>query len=311
MHYHLKIKSVFLSMAILVASSILLLVTGCQTGPKYPVGTEVDRYLLSKAHLPDYVPGEYFVYDDGTAALVTEISDGLVTWSYNNDATSKGYPNFIIPDLTWTSANRSSHGLTTAPPDLLWPLAAGKRGQFDFQQTISHKDGSAPDILSRSWTCAVEGTTRVTVPAGAFDTIVIACNRYSSASGSWRATRTFYYAPALNHYVIQEDRHHRRQDTRRELVDYGFNSTVLPEKDQIKLNQTLQSALTRNKDGRVSYWTSQSGDISAMLVPVRSYTSPDGQSCRDYHSIYSVKGRVRENAREVCRQPDGSWQRVE
>jgi hypothetical protein len=311
MYIRLKSVRIPLDMTIWVVLSILFVITGCQTGPKYSVDIEADRYLLTKAHRPDYAPGEYFVYDDGTSALVTGVSKGLVSWKHNNGATSKGYPNFIIPDLSWTSANRTSEGRTSAPPDLLWPLGPGKRGQFDFQQTISHKDGSPPDTVSRRWTCTVEGTATVSVPAGEFDTIVIACNRYSSTSGSWRATRRYYYAPALNHYVIREEQHHRRQDTRRELVNYGFNSTVLPRQDQIKLNQTLQAALTRNKDGRASHWTSRSGDISAMLVPVRSYTGPDGQSCRDYHSIYSVKGRVSDNAREVCRQPDGSWQRVD
>lgn len=306
-----KNERILPSMTVLVASGILLLVTGCQTGPKYPVVTGADRSLLSKAHLPDFAPGEYYVYDDGTSVLVAAVSDGLVTWQHDNGTTSKGYPNFIIPDLSWTSANRSSEGRTSAPPDLMWPLAAGKRGQFDFEQTIAHKDGSAPEQLSRSWTCRVEGTTIVTVPAGRFDTVVVACNRYSGTSGSWRATRTFYYAPAVGHYVIREDRHQSRPDTRRELVAYGFNSTVLPQKDQKRLNQTLQSALTKNKDGQTAVWTSQSGDISAMLVPIRSYAGSDGKACREYRSVYSVKGRIRQHTREVCRQPDGSWQRME
>lgn len=310
MHSRRKIERLLLATTVLVVSGILLLVTGCQTGPKYPVGAETDRYLLSKANLPDYAPGEYFVYDDGTSVLVAAVSDGLVTWQHDNGTISKGYPNFIIPDLSWASANRSSEARTSAPPELMWPLAAGKRGQFDFEQTITHKDRSAPEQLSRNWTCSVEGTTSVTVPAGRFDTIVVACNRYSKTSGAWRATRTFYYAPAVGHYVIRENRYRSRPDTRRELVAYGFNSTVLPSKDQMKLNKTLQAALTKNKDGQTAIWTSQSGDISAMLVPIRSYAGPDGKSCREYRSVYSVQGRIRQNSREVCRQPSGQWQRV-
>ncbi|MDJ0665978.1 MAG: hypothetical protein QNJ61_01830 [Desulfobacterales bacterium] len=301
----------FPGLAVMVMLSLLLFVAGCQTSGRYPIPTETDQDLLAKTRLPDYVPGEYFVYDDGTSVLVTSVSDGMVTWKHHNGVTSNGYPNFIIPDLTWSSANRSSVGRTAARPDLLWPPTAGKREQFVFSQTITHKDGRTTEQIDRNWTCTVEGTTRVAVPAGEFNAIVMACSRFSTTSGSWQATRRFYYAPEVGHYVIREDRHRRRANTRRELVAHGFNSTVLPQRDQAKLNQTLQSALSKNRDGRASFWRSKSGDISAMLVPVTSYTGSGNQSCREYRSVYSVRGRIREHGRDVCRQTDGSWQRVD
>ena len=196
--------------AVLAICVLLLSTTGCQTTPTYVAGSAADRYLMERASLPDYVPGEYFVYDDGTSSLVTAVSDGQVTWKHHNGATSKGYPNFIIPDLTWDSANRSSIGQSSAAPDLLWPPSPGKRGEFTFDQTITNKDGSPPDQVSRRWTCTVEGTARMTVPAGQFDTVVMACSRYSATSGAWRATRRFFYAPEIGHYVIREDRHRSR-----------------------------------------------------------------------------------------------------
>jgi hypothetical protein len=304
-------RAQFPCLAAMVLLSLLLFLAGCQTSGRNPLQTEADQVLLSRTRLPDYVPGEYFVYDDGTSLLVTSVSDGMVTWKHHNGVTSKGYPNFIIPDLIWSSANRSSAGHTAAQPDLLWPLTVGKREQFTFSQTITHKDGRAPEQIDRDWACTVEGTTRVAVPAGEFNTIVIACSRFSTTSGSWRATRRFHYAPEVGHYVIREDRHRRRANTRRELVALGFNSTVLPQRDQVKLNQTLRSALSKNRDGRASFWRSKSGDISAMLVPVTSYTGSGNQSCREYRSVYSVRGRIREHGRDVCRQTDGSWQRVD
>ena len=151
----------------------------------------------------------------------------------------------------------------------------------------------------------------VTVPAGTFDTYVIVCKRYSTSSNSWRATRKYYYAPELGHYVIRDDTFRSRSDRTRRLVAYGFNSTFLPEQEQINLNRRLQDALSRNPDGIASTWKSKPGDITAMLVPVNSYTASNGEECRDYYSIYSVKGRIRKNARSVCKQPEGSWQRVD
>jgi hypothetical protein len=256
---------------------------------------------------PNYAVGEYFTFDDGTTAMVTEISGELVTWEYNNGTVSKRYRNFIIPALTWTSAKKHSKAKTTAPADLLWPLAVGKKGQYDFRQTISKHDGTEATRLSRSWSCTVEGTKRVSVAAGTFDTYVITCRRYSDTSHKWRATRRFYYAPHLG----REDKYRSRPGKKRELVSYGFNSTVLPKQDQIELNRSLQEALNNNADGMASTWISRTGEVSTVLTPVSSFTGINGDECRDYHSVYSVKGRVRKNVRKVCRQPDGHWQRVE
>lgn len=307
----IRIQRTDATIAVLAATIVILFFTGCQTLPGHITENDDARPLIAKAGLPDYVPGEYFVYNDGTSVLVMAASKDQVIWKYSNGAESKGYPNFIIPELTWTSDNRSSNGRTTAPPDLLWPLALGKRAEFTFDQTIISKDGSPPVQLSRRWDCTVEGAARVSVPAGRFDTVAIGCSRYSTSSGSWRATRRFYYAPEIGHYVLREDKRRGRLDTRRELVAYGFNSTMLPAGEQVELNQTLQAALTKNKDGRAAFWRSQSGDLAAMLVPFRSFKGPAGKSCREYRSIYSVHGRTGQHTRNVCRQPDGQWQRVE
>lgn len=91
---------------------------------------------------------------------VTSVSDGQVTWKHHNGATSKGFSNFIIPALTWTSDNRSSTGRTSAPPKLLWPLALGKRGAFTFDRTITNKtatvkpDNSFSTACGARWCCA-------------------------------------------------------------------------------------------------------------------------------------------------------------
>ena len=98
-----------------------------------------------------------------------------------------------------------------------------------------------------------------------------------------------------------------------ELVYFGLKQcqNLYPEQEQINLNGKLQDVLSKNPDGIASTWKSKPGDITAMLVPVNSYTGSSGAECRDYYSIYSVKGRIRKNARSVCKQPEGRWQRVD
>ena len=298
-------------LAILITVVLIIVTGGCQTGQQSMIKTDSDMLELSEAALPNYSVGEYFAFDDGTTAVVTAVSNGQVTWGYNNGATSTGYRNFILPALTWTSANRHSKATSTAPADLLWPLATGNQGQYATHQVISKNDRIESTELSRKWACAVEGTKRVSVPAGTFDTYVIVCRRYSSTDNSWRATRRYYYAPELGYYVVREDKFRSRSDSTRKLVTYGFNSTFLPKQEQINLNRKLQNTLSKNPDGIASTWKSKPGDITAMLVPVNSYTGINGTECRDYYSVYSVKGRILKNDRSVCRLPDGQWQRVD
>lgn len=296
--------------AILIAVGLIIVIGGCQTGKQSMTNTYSDDLELSEAALPKYSVGEFFAFDDGTTSVVTAVSNEQVGWRYNNGATSTGYRNFILPALLWKSASSRSEATSNAPADMLWPLATGNRGQYQSYQAITRDDQAGSTQLSRQWYCSVEGAKRVSVPAGSFDTYVIACERYSSTSHSWRATRRYYYAPDLGHYVIREDKYRNRPGRTRQLVAYGFNSTFLPKQDQISLNRMLQETLSNNPDGVVSTWTSKPGDITAKLVPVSSYAGSNGRQCRDYQSVYSVKGRVHKNERSVCRQPEGRWQRV-
>ena len=297
--------------AILFTVGVFIVTNGCQTGQHSMTNTYSDNIYVSEAPLPAYSVGEYFSYDDGTASVVTSVSDERVSWRYNNGAISTGYRNFFLPPLSWKSENSNSNGTSTAPVDMLWPLATGNRGEYESHQVISKNDRMESTEFSRKWVCEVEGTIRVSVPAGAFDTYEIVCKRYSISNNSWRATRKYNYAPDLGHYVIREDTFRNRPKRTRKLVAYGFNSTFLPKQDQKNLNRQLQKTLSNNPDGFASTWKNKPGDVTAMLVPVSSYNDPNGAQCRDYYSVYSVQGRIRKNIRSVCKAPSGHWQRIE
>jgi len=296
--------------AILVAVGLIGMALGCQTGNQPKANIHSGDLGLPAAALPEYAVGEYFAFDDGRSAVVTAVSDQQVTWRHNNGATSTGYRNFILPVSAWKRNGSRGNATSNAPADMLWPLATGNRGQYQSRQVITRNDQAGATQLSRQWYCSVEGTQRVSVPAGSFDTYVIACERYSSTSYSWRATRRYFYAPDLGHYVIREDLYRSRPGRTRRLVAYGFNSTFLPKQDQVSLNRMLQQTLSNNPDGVASTWTSKPGNLTAKLVPVNSYASSNGSQCRDYYSLYSFKGRVHKNERRVCRQPEGRWQRI-
>lgn len=294
--------------------SALLTVTGCaqsdlmgktETGPAYLAGP-----ALPLEDLPNYTVGEAFVFDDGRTDTVIERSGEKVTWRDDRGIIRYKYRNFMIPDIGWQNNTRRSTSKTTAQPGMLWPLSPGNDVRFEFLQIVDANDGSSHNEYAQSWQCSVESTETIDVPAGTFSVFKIPCHRYTQGTSNWRQTRTHYYAPSVKHYVKRTDVYRSRPSRNRELVSYGFNSTVLAESDQRSLNQTLQAALNTNADGIPAQWNSGNGTLTAKLTPLRTYRGANGVECREYSSSYNVQGRQRTNYRNVCRKADGLWQRV-
>ncbi|MES9961932.1 MAG: hypothetical protein ABW116_00170 [Candidatus Sedimenticola sp. 20ELBAFRAG] len=287
--------------------SALLLLSGCNSLP-FSQGPAKSPDL-APASLPEYIPGEYFVFNNETVHTVSEREKELVVWKTNTGLTKTALTNFLIPDLAWQSKSRSSKGSTTAPHNALWPLKTGNRASVPFQQTITKSDDSAPTEITRNWKCEVEGTERTSIQAGTFDTYRISCLRNSPSSGRFRARKTYYYAPSVGHYILVEEQHKYRGNKRKELSAYGFNTTYLSSRDERDLKRLLQKTLDKNPDGKAGSWTSRNGLVTAMLVPVSSYRSPTGQSCRKYRSIYSVGGRIgHKHERNLCKDRNkGLW----
>mgnify|MGYP007017144063 CR=1 FL=1 len=287
--------------------------------------------------LPTYDVGEAFTYDDGRTDVVIARRGDKVTWRTGNGVIQKGYRNFLIPFFEWQNRTSRSRSQITAKPNMLWPLATGKEQSFEVKQTVTSNDGLTSNEFEQSWQCVVEGTEKITVPAGTFDTYRISCFRYLPGTSFWRQTRTFNYAPAVGHYVMREDTYASLPSRRRELVSAGFSSTALDAADQATLIAAFQAAMTNNKDGAGSPWRSADGKLTAMLTPTRTYqeriripAAPAAQgaanrkatqnsapqmrfitaTCRDYVSAYRVNNRIRQNNRKVCRHPDGRWRRA-
>jgi len=287
-----------------------LAITGCQASPFLSTKPEIGP-KMPVAPLPTYVPGEFYEFDNGSRYTVTAVSKDRVSWRNNKGAKSTRYVNFVIPELQLQTKSRVVAGRTDADPRTLWPLALGNQGEFSFVQRTTKTDTKEVVDVERRWKCAVNGTKRVVVPAGTFNTFVIKCDRFSLVSGSLRGTRIYYYSPKIGYYVMREDMKPRSVDHRRQLVRHGFRTTLLPKKEQASLIRTLTRALETNPDGVASTWNSSSRRISAMLVPVRSYKSTGGAMCRKYYSVYNVNGHIHKNARRMCKdRKSGNWKRI-
>jgi len=295
--------------SLIIALLFLVATTGCA---KKEVPKEfVDSSKLMMPSLPTYQPGEYFFYDSGLSMIATASDDGLVEWKYGSGATSTGYANFLIPQLSWESNPDRSESTTDASPNFLWPLNVGKSGRFNITQTLIKNESSPPDEIKRTWECKVEGTEKVVVPAGKYDTYVVSCSRYSTDDKDWRGRHRYYYSPDIRHYVMVEKDYARRTSTIERLSKHGFNSNYLPQEDQITLKDELYQVLEKGQLGQAESWVSSSDQISAMLIPYQSFKGSREQQCREYRSIYNVGGRVHQHTRKACQAADGSWQKLD
>lgn len=293
---------------VLIISVLALALAGC--AQQQQVRKEsVDSSALLIADQPVYWPGEFFEYDDGPAMIVTDSSNGMVTWKYANGATSSGYANFLVPQLNWDGGGTRGSGTTDASPEFLWPLTIGAFGRFDITQTVVDAQGGVPETLARRWECSVEGTEKVFVPAGEFNTYIVSCNRYTADGSDWRGRHTYYYSPDIRHFVKLEKNYAGRSSKTEQLKSYGFNSQYLPEQEQSELKKLLNRTLSEGKSGISQSWTNGGGTISAMLIPYQSYRGANGEQCREYKSLYNVEGRVYHHTRKACQTANGSWQR--
>ena len=292
---------------ILLLIGIFATFSGCSTHLPKPVNDSVSQ-KLSPASLPMYSPGEYFILDNSFGMTVASVKGGLVAWKYSNNATGEGYNDFLIPLIRSERVGQRTETVSSVSRTDLWPLDNNKEAKFETIQTIFTTDASLTREVRRTWNCIVEGTARVTVPAGTFDTFVVRCDRFSGTDRGWRGSDRYYYSPDLNHYVMLEQASAKRSVKTKKLTGYGFNSTYLPEKDQIQLRKLLQTVLTRHADGVAGTWTSSSKKISATLTPTNSFSDSEQRKCREYRAVYSVEGRVHEHVRELCRTQSGNWQ---
>lgn len=280
---------------------------------------QTDALGLKTAPLPSYRPGNTFVYTNGTWETVIKVDGEGVTWRNYRGWLSSGSPDFTYKNFKWQTDSRYGYRefrptrfLMSAPTTSLWPLRVGNKTRFDEngrwfdQQAIEQRYDSF-------WTCEVMGTERVSVAAGDFDTWKITCRRYPDKFGvasKTREYRTWYYAPAINHWVIEErDYNGYRENRRRELA------AVLPdlqtfssdENDILAVQKQFQNTLESNPTEKASVWENFSQQLVIGVTPVQSFKHSSGSICRQYRQVFAKEGLPYEFPGIACRTEAGRW----
>ena len=289
-----------------------LAVYGCATvspsrGPQLP-----------PAPLPTYHQGTTFVYADGRWETVTDIDQGMVTWTDDRNYVSKKSSDITYRSTNWTGKNRSVTRQFGPRTDLLlpsaaslWPLRSGNIVNYSETGTWVNKDGTESSYKT-DWACAVEGTERVSVTAGDFDTYKIVCKRYYVSRKTNRSylrdVKTWNYAPEVGHYVYATTRYRKAKAPRsRELLAVLPPLNAFSAAERHQLEQSFQQALERKKSGESVHWSSNELRASVVTTPTKTFRTPDGRYSRRYLQKITLPDGQRTYYGMAVRNSDGVW----
>ena len=158
--------------------------------------------------MPDYAPGDAFVFTDGRVEQVMRAEGDVVTWrGLQGDAYERGR-NFVTPVIGWKNSQGEGRRTVAGPAGKLWPLAPGKSARFSVITESRRAGAQAWERNLALWACHVEASRAVQTPAGGFEVLPIVCDRFSPVNMRLLERLTWDYAPEVGHYV------------RRTIVDY-------------------------------------------------------------------------------------------
>lgn len=82
----------------------------------------------------------------------------------------------------------------------------------------------------------------------------------------------------------------------------------LDKADELYATRHAQDTLEYAPTGMTSSWSNPDSGNSGTFTPSRTYTTSQGQYCREYQTTVTVGGEVQSAYGTACRKPDGSWE---
>ncbi len=288
--------------------------TGCAI-----TGTIIQPDLQS-ASLPNYIEGTTFVYSDRTWETVQEVTPDSVVWVNHRGRVSIGTADFIYRPSSWQTRTRKGQrefkpvkSFFSQLDETLWPLRTGNAVRFNESSSWMRQDGTGRSYRAE-WSCKVQGTERVSVLAGQFDTWKIACTRYSVPSNPEkiaraRETKTWYYAPKVGHFVLKKSVYYTRRTPRRlELLAVIPPREKMPGAAQQRLDQSLAKALEYKKSGQSVQWALPHTGISGAVTPTNTFKLSANTFCRQYEQQVTAQRQTKTYYGMACRDSKGRWQ---
>lgn len=256
---------------------------------------------------PVYEAGDRFHYSDGSSETVLSQDGGRVVWE-GSDGTRRTAPrNFILPPFAWYGEHGSGSAEAETAPDVLWPLKPGTETRFSVSATTMATAASSEEIFEL-WHCKVRSSTRVSVPAGSFDTLPIVCTAFRQPAGPKRNI-TWSYAPAIGHFIRRAEKVGEDKETALELVAVELGGQDWPAAARAGLDWAMQHALENEASGRAVEWESSAlpGHIEIEALADIDYAG--SENCRRFAATrFDAEGMKRVYPGVACRSADGTWE---
>jgi len=292
-----------------VAAVLLLAagLTGCITfAPQI-----ADGPAMEPAPLPIYAVGDTFTYDNGRSATVEAVSakTGLVKWWRGRSSIYYAPPNFIVPDVRWSTRRTRGRFETNVAMDAMWPLAPGAEEYFVGTRESRRKGQGETRTSIRAYDCRVDGTATLALAIGTFDTYKVVCRRLTRGHSLSRVYH-WYYAPAVGHYV-QKDTFDRYGGLKSSVkltsvlrADRGLSDVA-----RASRNTLLTEALETWPSGTTRDWQDPAGDIGVAVAVAGTFKTEGGAFCRRYSQAITLGSETRVDPGIACR-TEGGWQRI-
>jgi hypothetical protein len=188
--------------------------------------------------LPEYEPGDAYVYSDGRVERVVRADGQQMVWAGLNGPSYRRSRNFIVPVLEWRSGRGTGTREVRGNPDALWPIERSKSARF---RVITETKATPQAAAKRSvslWVCKTSKAKPFTVAAGTYSAVPVLCDRYSTTTMRLVERREWDYAPDLGHYIRRVSINYLRGTTRSVELVAALSGPAA--------NKARLSALSRN-----------------------------------------------------------------
>ena len=182
------------------------------------IGLSDNQPRLPAAELPDLRAGDFFTFDDDITHTVSSVGEDRIYWHIGNTFKYETSRSIVFPWLKWSTETTSWETVVENDIGDLWPLTVGNSERYTLRNRLKSETGDQE--YTETYDCWIPGTETVTVPAGTFDTFVVACHRF--IEGAYFMTSIWYYAPKAGNVVKKMDLVSRQTQSVVELKGYGI-----------------------------------------------------------------------------------------
>ncbi|MCB1758507.1 MAG: hypothetical protein KDI68_01835 [Gammaproteobacteria bacterium] len=279
-----------------------LLLSGCATTNLQPPGEQLSG--LPPAYQAAAAVGDRYYYSNGRRERVVAADDDSVAIRRSANYSYRLRHDPLLPPER--VERRSGVTLTELKPQgesaSLWPLELGKEMHFE---SHSRKPGQE-DARINYWHCGVEGSERISLAIGTFDTYRIECARHNRRNRI-KQTTVYYYAVDIGQIVLRIDQSASRPASSLELTAFKPALSMLDSQSSRSYRSFFQQVLEQVPSGTTKSWWSRRNDTRIHLTPTATFKDGNQGYCRNYRVSLDHGGSRRAGAGIVCRDGKGRW----